>query len=895
MEVGVAPAAGVPPELELETTSSIDDPTLAHEDPFRWDSRIKSTPGPQPGTRDVVTYGVASYYGERLGQMLLGAGSQTRFRVRPVFEAGETDPTTEITVGRDFSRNVSLLFSAELRDSQNKTYVLEIHDFRRVPHLVAQVFTHTELERTAGGTVQQTLLFGGGHKKETVERRLRKIRVEAPEELSRSGLRSAIGLAKDDPLPAGVDFDVEVDVGEHLRQRGYPGATVTADVEDVDAHRADLRIRIEPGVAVRFEFVGEKPPPALRRSVTTAYRVDFYETASIADLRSQMVRVLHGQGFLDPQVTVEVVPDDPANLEGDRTVRISSQGGRRLNVEELVFEGGLRDDDALLLSQRLASPAARVELAAAVPEADQGLVLQLRRLGYPDARLVDRRLATDGRKLTLVLEPGERQRIAEIALPGLVEPEVEAKLPVHVGDAPRSELLATASLFLSDELARRGYTEARVRTVLEPVPGASPAEVRLTFEVEPGVRYRLDAVRFDGLHATSPKWARELAGLDEGGVLDPDHVGKARQLLVGTRLFESVRATTERSPEGSAAVTFEVEEADRFRFGYGLRWESVEGGAIVLDLLDRNFLGRGVSVGIRTLYSDDDQAGRLYVKRSNLFGSRASAEMFVEQRHQIETEKANDPMSFDGTIDSTEMTLQLSIPIKHAVSRFYGRWRDEKFVIEDFLFGEPFTVRLTTPILGWQLIWDGRDDDVAPKKGYFASTDLSTSKEALGSDFDFVRLFGQFNIFHPAGKIAGRRLIWAQSVRLGLLESRDEFPLSSELFRAGGEYSVRGYDTDSLFSGPTPPSPFRGGQALLVLSEELRFPIWWELSGVVFIDTGSVWAERGDFGTDLFTASGFGVRANTPVGLLRLDLAFPLDRRKTDSAFKVYVGFGHAF
>ncbi len=65
--------------------------------------------------------------------------------------------------------------------------------------------------------------------------------------------------------------------------------------------------------------------------------------------------------------------------------------------------------------------------------------------------------------------------------------------------------------------------------------------------------------------------------------------------------------------------------------------------------------------------------------------------------------------------------------------------------------------------------------------------------------------------------------------------------------------------------------------------------------GVGFFDVGQVWASSGDFGSDLATSLGLGLRAITPIGVLRLDGAFPLDRRPGDPAFKVYFGFGNVF
>ena len=67
------------------------------------------------------------------------------------------------------------------------------------------------------------------------------------------------------------------------------------------------------------------------------------------------------------------------------------------------------------------------------------------------------------------------------------------------------------------------------------------------------------------------------------------------------------------------------------------------------------------------------------------------------------------------------------------------------------------------------------------------------------------------------------------------------------------------------------------------------------LLGVGFFDVGQVWASSSDFGTGLATSLGLGLRALTPIGVLRLDGALPLDRRPGDPACKVYFGFGNVF
>ena len=62
-----------------------------------------------------------------------------------------------------------------------------------------------------------------------------------------------------------------------------------------------------------------------------------------------------------------------------------------------------------------------------------------------------------------------------------------------------------------------------------------------------------------------------------------------------------------------------------------------------------------------------------------------------------------------------------------------------------------------------------------------------------------------------------------------------------------------------------------------------------------FFDAGNVWASREDVEAELFLSLGAGLRADSPIGPLRLDLAFPLDRREGDSQYRIYLGLGQSF
>lgn len=885
---------GVAPDLELPTVTAFQslpqqDPSTP-QGPFEWHGAVNF--GDPPSRGDGASYeeqlglGIAGYYSGQIAERLserLGT-----VRIQPVLLFAESgDPAAKVVISRDLSRTVALAAAIDLRDSQDQTYLLDVHDLRGLPRMTFQAFTNEA--GNEGGTVQHTIELGGG-KRDEANPRLRKIRIDGlPEEVSVRAIRRAVSYAPKEPLGDGADFDVEVDVAEELRRRGYPDAEVAAVVVPYRRDEADVVVTVEAGQHVVFEFEGDTPPAALRRSITASYRSDFYEPAALIEIREGTVAALRGLGYLEPQVEVEV---EPATDAESRVVRITAVGGPRVRIQRVVF-AGVEEATVAILEGRLASETARVELAAGLPEADEWLLTQMRSLGFPEATIASRQLAENGRELRLTLAPGPRQTLRSVAIAGLDDVDrtrYQERLPLAPGDVPRTDRVAAGKYLIQNALKRQGHAEARVRSVMRAAED-DPDLVDLVYEVEPGSLYRIEEVKVQGLQATRPRWARNVTRLEDGAPLEPSRIGEARRRLLGTRLFRSVRSSSDLGgpDDSTAVVTFNVEEIPRYQLAYGVRWENSEGASAVVDAVDRNFLGRGMTLGLRGLYSEDDQAGRFYLAKSGFLGRRMALESYLETR-RIEGD-----ITADTVTDVTETSVQVSFPIRRLTSRAYARYRRQE-VRDPFLL---FPIVTRFPFVGWQVIYDTRNDVINPDRGFFASTDLSASGDYIGSDSDFVRLFTQLHWHRPAFRIGRHQLTWSQAYRVGLLTTKQEdFALEGELFEAGGEHSVRGYPTDSLVLDPEfpPPSPFRrDGKALLVINQELRFPIWSYLSGLVFFDAGNAWAERSDFGTELFTSVGVGLRADTPFGLFRFDLALPLDRREGDPEYKTYLGIGHAF
>jgi outer membrane protein assembly factor BamA len=208
------------------------------------------------------------------------------------------------------------------------------------------------------------------------------------------------------------------------------------------------------------------------------------------------------------------------------------------------------------------------------------------------------------------------------------------------------------------------------------------------------------------------------------------------------------------------------------------------------------------------------------------------------------------------------------------------------------------------------LIRDTRDDLVEPTRGTFLSGEASIAPVALGSEVGFVKSYGQALWFRPMFGASGAVLATRAAVGLAAGFEReveatgdfvDDLP-ASERFFAGGSTTIRGFALDSVGTPQTfGPRGFPvGGNALLLLNGELRVPIWGRLGGQAFIDGGNVYRRVEEFSlADVRGSAGFGLRFRSPIGPVRLDIGFPLDRQivegSLEDGYQLHFLFGHAF
>ena len=204
----------------------------------------------------------------------------------------------------------------------------------------------------------------------------------------------------------------------------------------------------------------------------------------------------------------------------------------------------------------------------------------------------------------------------------------------------------------------------------------------------------------------------------------------------------------------------------------------------------------------------------------------------------------------------------------------WGEWVETRFVTfthDDFTVGRTRgSALLLTP--GVSISTTRQDTAHRPTDGYRLHLEARGSHEAAGSDVSFLRVFGS------AGRVRGlpwgARLLVRTELGAMAVDGFDALPPSQRFF-TGGDSTVRGYEFASL--GPVDDSgTVVGGRLLAVGSVEYEHPVTEKWSGAVFADAGNAF-DTGNRNDGLRLGVGFGVRWQSPIGAVRLDLARPLD------------------
>ena len=527
------------------------------------------------------------------------------------------------------------------------------------------------------------------------------------------------------------------------------------------------------------------------------------------------------------------------------------------------------------------APRWRVErlVERAADEAREGL----RALGYYEPTSLAVTLSEDdGCPLaTVSVSPGEPVRIATVDMRLEGAGSEDEAFAAHLdtlrpagGEALNHGVYEEARRSIERYAAEHGYLDGRFATRRFTVDvGARSASVELVYR--PGRRYRFGALAIEPTSldtSLDTSLIERLAAYREGEPYDAGRIVEVSQRLSRSGYFERVDVSPriDRPTDGTVPVNVSLTPRKRHAFTAGAGITTDTGPRVRLGYENRRATPGGHRWSARSSAS--------LIRRS------LDAEYGIPLEDP-RTEWLNLSAGVVGERTETSRSDDARLGVSQTKSR-WGDWLETRFVsltYHDFAVGTTRdTTRLLTP--GVSLATTRYDDRHRPTDGYRLHAEARGGHEAAGSDVSFLRLSGS------AGWVRGvpwdGRLLARAELGALAVNGFDALPPSQRFF-AGGDSSVRGYEFASL--GPVAAGgTVVGGRLLAVGSIEYEHPIGDRWSGAVFVDAGNAFdAEYHNDG--LKVGVGFGVRWQSPIGAVRLDMARPLDGTQR---FRVHLRFG---
>ena len=496
--------------------------------------------------------------------------------------------------------------------------------------------------------------------------------------------------------------------------------------------------------------------------------------------------------------------------------------------------------------------------------------------------------------LKLLVEPGPVTRVSQSRL------EFEGPLSVAAdqGDADAIGLVASArqrwSLPVGDAYTQDAWSSAKggVLALLRAEGYAtagwsgSVAQVRavedrasLFLVADSGPLYRFGEVQVEGLDHVDAETVRALQTFSTGQPLREQPLLDYQDRLVKSALFDSVAIQMEPDPALAAAmpVVVKVRERSLQQATLGLGISDNTGPRVTLEHLHQRFLGFAWQAKSKLQLGRTDRQASIDLTSHPLPGpyrNLMSASISQTDASGLE-------------VTSQRARVGRSKDDERLERLYYLEWQRSRTRSQD----TGLTVDDSSAVSGnYQWIWRRLDHPLLPTKGVSLSLDT-----ALGHSFATVQRGGVF------GRVNGRLTHYAtlgqhwystSRLQVGQVFSAADVAVPyTLLFRTGGDDSVRGYAYQGL--GPSNAAGTAvGGRVVAVGSVEVarpildRMPALW---GATFIDAGNAAADWGSWRAAL--GYGVGLRWRSPVGALRMDLAYGEQLRKLRLHFSVGITF----
>jgi translocation and assembly module TamA len=535
------------------------------------------------------------------------------------------------------------------------------------------------------------------------------------------------------------------------------------------------------------------------------------------------------------------------------------------------------------------------ELARLLRLAERDVRELLGTLGYFAPRLdIRREPAADGGVPLVVVDvqPGEATTVAGVDIgyagdiAGSQEPEailqrarIREQWRLPAGRRFTQEGWDDAKSQALRELVARRYPAGRIGFSLADVDAATQ-RARLGLRLDSGPLFRLGEMQVSGMERYDPLLVPRIARLPPGTIYDQDRIQRAQLRLVGSGYFDSAFLYVDPASDPDAApLQVNVREAPLHKLVLGVGFSTDAGPRTSVEYTHNRLPGLGWRA-----------VNKLQLDRKQPFLSTELSAVPGADGWRWGVAGRIERLDDGELVTHSQMARVGRSRSEERIDRNVYLQFDRSDVRADVGAPPPADTGDGTAISA-NYVWNGRyfDRTPYPTRGFAIGAEFGAGLTLVGSRSPFQRTVLRWLEIHP---LARGRIQW-RAEGGAVLASRSARVPATQLFRTGGDTTVRGYGYRDI--GVLQPSGVLGpGRYLAVGSIEWQQPIRrggveTDFEGVLFIDAGAVADRVSEL--DPSFGIGTGVRFRSPLGPLQVDLAYGLDPKR----LRLHVNLGTTF
>ena len=583
------------------------------------------------------------------------------------------------------------------------------------------------------------------------------------------------------------------------------------------------------------------------------------------------------EGYLNAQITYRL----DEQKKGVRVI-FDIKENRELNIKEITFEGNRAYTDKELKEMMGTSEWGMFHFISKSGKFNEALLKQdINKLtvfylnnGYTSAGIGEPEITHDRKwiYIKIAITEGKQFRVGDVRITGdtldVPRSELMTRLRITRKDYFDREAIIKDIDILTEACKEDGYAYATV--VPRTVSRDDQQKIDVTYNIEKGNLVYINRISITGNTKTRDKVIRRELEAVEGDLYDSSKFKASYMELNRLRYFEEINFQTEKGPdEGLMDIDVHVREKPTGMFSIGAGYSAVENVVLMAQVSQQNLFGRGQTLSLSAYMGSTSTNYQISFVEPWLF------DMPLWSKFDI-WDMQRDYDSYD--VDTQGFGMMLGYPLFEYVKGYVGyrlttnNVRNVEVTASKYIRDQEG--QSTSSGVTLTLERDTTNDTIFPSGGSKNSVSVEHTGTIFQGDVSFTKYRANSSWFFPLpmDNVFGVR------GKAGYMQPNEgkEIPVY-ERFYLGGINSLRGLrDVGPVDSA----GDAIGGETMLNFTAEVVFPLLKDagMKGVVFFDTGNAWNEGYHLG-DMRKTAGTGVRWYSPIGPLRLEWGYVLDRK----------------